>query len=70
VRWDKLFDASNSGHFKVLQPWLAYIGAVCTFLTIFFLNTIPMWNGDFLTIKGISAFVSVSLPADYASHSS
>jgi hypothetical protein len=59
-RYSKLFDPDKTGWFRILQPGLAYVGAITTFLIAFFFNTVSMWNGQELAIKAASAFISVS----------
>ena len=59
-RWGKLFDKKNSGYLKVFQPILAYFGAISTCLIVCLFNTVSLWNGQHLSLKAISAFVSVS----------
>lgn len=55
-----IYDRSSAGYFEALQPGLAWVGVGSTLLVVFCFNHATMWNGKRLTIKAISAFVSVS----------
>jgi len=58
--YNNIYDRSSSGWFEGLQPGLSWLGALCTLVIIFVFNTAAMWNGQRLSIKAISAFLSVS----------
>ena len=58
-RYRSLFDPDMTGWFRILQPGLAYVGAVTTFLIAFFFNPVSMWNGQQLPFKAVNIFISV-----------
>lgn len=60
-KWNKLFEKRNGGYLKDFQPFFGYLGAVCTLLIVFFFNTVSLWNGNRISVKAISAFVSPAL---------
>ncbi|KIX01308.1 uncharacterized protein Z518_09033 [Rhinocladiella mackenziei CBS 650.93] len=57
-RYESLTDPDKSGWFRILQPGLAYIGAISTFLIVFFFNTASLWNGKKIAVKATSTFIS------------
>ena len=53
-----MFEERNGGYFKSFQPFFGYLGGISTLLVVGFFNTASLWNGNRISVKATSAFVS------------
>lgn len=59
-RWHKLFERGKAGYFNDFQPFLGYFAAFFIIIIVGVFNSVSLWNGQNISLKATSAFVSVS----------